>query len=119
MHSRTKGEVVVNKHKYFVSVHGRSVLTDRGATTYEWEIEATEDEAQEIRNLMGLVKEKEENAFLGFVFPWPDEPERVVNVTYQNALDDVYQRIYEYGSIDTRKQMKESGVNAFLHSYDG
>ncbi|OAB46700.1 hypothetical protein [Paenibacillus glacialis] len=109
----------MNKHKYFVSVHGRSVLLDRGATTYEWEIEATEEQAQEIRDLMGLVKENEENAFLGFVFPWPDEPERVVNVTYQNALDDVYQRIYEYGSIDTRKQMKESGVNAFRHSYDG
>lgn len=109
----------MDKRKYYVSVHGRSVLTDRGATTYEWEIEATEEQAQYIRGLMGLVKEKEEDAFLGFVFPWPNTPERVVNLTYQNALDDVYQIIYELGSTDTRKQMKDSGVNAFLHSYDG
>ncbi len=109
----------MDKRKYYVSVHGRSVLMDRGATTYEWEIEATEEQAQEIRRLMELVKDKEEDAFLGFTFPWPDTPELVVNTTYQNALDDVYQRIYEWGSMDTRKQMKESGVNAFLHSYDG
>ncbi|WP_438347145.1 hypothetical protein ACP8HI_15710 [Paenibacillus sp. FA6] len=109
----------MDKHKYYVSVHGRSILLDKGATSYEWEIEATPEQAQEISWLMGIVQEKEEKAFLGYVYPWPDTPERVVNLAYQNALDDVYKMIYELCSEETRMQMRESGVSAFLHSYDG
>ncbi|AJS57479.1 hypothetical protein [Paenibacillus sp. IHBB 10380] len=104
----------MDKHKYYVSVHGRSVLPDKTLAAYEWEIYATPAQAEEMLLLMGLVQEKEEEAFPGYVFPWPDTPEQVVNVYYEDALNDVYQKIYELGSEDTREQMKGSGINAFL-----
>lgn len=104
----------MDKQKYYVSVHGRSVLPDKTMAAYEWEIYATQAQAEELVLLMGLVQEKEEEAFPGYVFPWPDTPEQVVNMNYDDALDDVYQKIYQLGSDATRKQMEGSQISAFL-----
>ncbi|MHA0857035.1 hypothetical protein [Paenibacillus sp. CMAA1364] len=109
----------MNKHKYYVSVHGRSVLMNKGATSYEWEIEATSEQAQEIAHLMRQLEEEEQGGFIHHVFPWPDTPEEEMNMAYQHALDDIYKSIYDLCSECTRLQMRESGINAFLQSYDG
>ncbi|UPK42924.1 MULTISPECIES: hypothetical protein [Paenibacillus] len=93
---------------YYVSVMGRSVIPDQHATSYEWVIQATPQEAEQLLGLLNLMQEKEEEAFPGMVFPWPDSPEESVNRAYEGVLQQVYQEIYRLGTPETRYQIEQS-----------
>ncbi|MCG7380137.1 hypothetical protein MH215_24455 [Paenibacillus sp. ACRSA] len=93
---------------YYVSVVGRSVLPDQHSSSYEWVIQATPQEAEHLRGLLQLMQEKEEEAFPGMVFPWPDTPEESVNRAYEEALQRVYQAIYQLGTPETRSVIEQS-----------
>lgn len=97
----------MDKSTYYVSVQSRSVLTERGASTYEWEIEATPEEADQVRIELDMLQEKDERAFPGYVFPWPDTPEQSTNSLFQSSLDRVYSTIYRLGTSETRSQMEQ------------
>ena len=79
-HSRDNGlnmpvrEHAMDSMKYYVSVMGRSVIPDPSVTSYEWIIQATPQEAEQLLGLLSLMQEKEEEP-PGMVFPWPDTPE--------------------------------------------
>ncbi|MEX3619964.1 hypothetical protein [Paenibacillus glucanolyticus] len=96
----------MDKSTYYVSVQSRSVLTQQGASPYEWEIEATPEEADQVRIELDMMQEKEEEA-LGYMFPWPDTPQQSSNVLFQSSLDNVYRTIYQLGTPATRQQMEE------------
>lgn len=97
----------MNKSTYYVSVHGRSVLNEQGASAYEWEIQATSEEAEQLRMQLELLQEQEEEDFTGLVFPWPDTPEAETNARFQGALDEVYRSIHRLGSAQTRALIEE------------
>jgi len=97
----------MDKSIYYVSVQSRSVLTEQGASAYEWEIEATPAEADQVRIELDMMQESEEEAFPGYVFPWPDTPEQSANSLFQSSLDRVYRTIYRLGTPATRQQMEE------------
>ncbi|NMO95276.1 hypothetical protein [Paenibacillus lemnae] len=97
----------MDKSVYYVSVHGRSVLAERGASAYEWEIQATAEEAEQLRMQLERLQEKEEEAFPGYVFPWPDTPEESTNALFQSSLDGVYSTIHQLGTPETRSQMEQ------------
>ncbi|WP_257219567.1 hypothetical protein [Paenibacillus sp. LK1] len=54
------------------------------------------------------MQEKEEEAFPGMVFPWPDTPEESVNRAYEAVLQQVYREIYRLGTPETRYQIEQS-----------
>ena len=97
----------MEKSTYYVSVQSRSVLAEQGASPYEWEIQASPVEAGQLQSELELLQEKEEEAFLGYVFPWPDDPEARVNAGFQSSLDRVYRTIYDLGTAETRTQMEQ------------
>ncbi|MCG7386493.1 hypothetical protein [Paenibacillus sp. ACRRY] len=98
----------MDKTTYYVSVGGRSVLQDQHAAAYEWVIQATPQEVDHLMGLLNLMQEKEEEAFPGMVFPWPDTPEESVNRAYEAALQQVYQEIYRLGTPETRREIEQS-----------
>ena len=98
----------MDRMNYYVSVMGRSVLTDSSATSYEWVIQATPQEAEHLLGLLYLVQEEEEEAFPGMVFPWPDTPEQDVNHAYEVVLQQVYREIYRLGTPETKHQIEQS-----------
>ncbi|MEK5061550.1 hypothetical protein ACFSVM_21810 [Paenibacillus shunpengii] len=102
---------------YFVSVGGRSVLNDQQAASYEWVIEATPEQADYLRGLLSLMQEKEEEAFPGYIFPWPDTEEASVNSLYEQALQNVYNEIYQLGTRETRSHLAQYGI--VRHSVNG
>lgn len=97
----------MDKSSYYVSVQGRSVLQERGASAYEWEIQANPEEADQLRIELDMLQEKEEESFPGYVFKWPDTREQNVNQTFQDTLDRVYRSIYRLGTSETRSQMEQ------------
>lgn len=100
----------MQKNLYFVSVGGRSVLADQRAASYEWIIQATQEQVENLQGLLMLMQEKEEEAFPGYVFPWPDTEEASVNVLYEEALQNVYNEIYRLGTKDTRGHLIQYGI---------
>ncbi|WP_127589543.1 hypothetical protein [Paenibacillus lautus] len=96
----------MNKSTYYVSVQSRSVLTEQGASAYEWEIEATPEEADQVRIELDMMQEKDEE-MTGYLFPWPDTPQQNSNALFQSSLDKVYRTIYQLGTPATRQQMEE------------
>ncbi|MCM3785828.1 hypothetical protein M3231_22940 [Neobacillus mesonae] len=100
----------MTKSQYFVSVGGRSVLGNQQEASYEWVIEATPEEADYLRGLLSLMQEKEEEAFPGYVFPWPDTEDDSVNVLYEEALQKVYKEIYQLGTRETRGYLSQYGI---------
>ncbi|GGF89546.1 hypothetical protein [Paenibacillus aceti] len=99
----------MDRKMFYVSVQGRSVLDDPEATSYEWVIRATPEEADSIRYKLQQLGEKEESTFLAYTFPWPDSPEDVVNHSYQSVLDGLYREIYRLGTEETRQLLQRVG----------
>lgn len=104
----------MEKRPYYVSVQGRSLLEDPGAAAYEWEVEATRQEADTLSHMLEQLGEKEESGFLAFTYPWPDTPEGEVNRSYDSHLNALYREIYRLGTTETRTQMERSGLEAQL-----
>ncbi|MDU0329024.1 MULTISPECIES: hypothetical protein [Paenibacillus] len=104
----------MEKRTYYVSVQGRSLLEDPGAAAYEWEIQATREEADHLSHMLEHLGEKEENGFMAFTYPWPDTPEDDVNRSYESYLNALYREIYRLGTAETRAHMERSGFAAQL-----
>lgn len=104
----------MEKRPYYVSVQGRSLLEDPGAAAYEWEVEATRQEADTLSHMLEQLGGKEESGFLAFTYPWPDTPEGEVNRSYDSHLNALYREIYRLGTPETRAQMERSGFEAQL-----
>ncbi|CAM3079611.1 hypothetical protein PASE110613_15705 [Paenibacillus sediminis] len=96
-----------DKRLYFVSVIGRSILQNPESAEYEWEIEATDEQAEDLRYWLGQIQETEEDGFADYVFPWPNSPEHIVNGKLQDTVNQVYHLIYELGTLKTRRQIEE------------
>ncbi|GIO43557.1 hypothetical protein [Paenibacillus apis] len=97
-----------DKKIYYVSLQGRSLLEDQQATAYEWRIEATPEEADQVSHLLEQLGEQETRSFLAFTYPWPDSPEQDVNAGYQSVVDALYKLIYRFGTPETREQLSRS-----------
>lgn len=97
-----------DKNTYYVSVQGRSLLEDQGATAYEWSIVATSEEADQVSHLLEQLDEKETSSFLAFTYPWPDSPEEEVNASYQSVVDALYRELFRLGTPETREQLSRS-----------
>lgn len=97
----------MDKTAYFVSVQARSVLQERGASAYEWEIQATPEEADQLQLELDMLQEKDEEAFPGDLFSLSLESERDINSMFQDSLDRVYRSIYRLGTPNTRSQMEQ------------
>lgn len=98
--------------RYYVSIPGRSVLEEQGAAAYEWTIEASPEEAVNLRYMLERIGEKENSSFLAYTYPWPDTPEDEVNSGYQSQIDKVYREIYRLGTDETRRELYRIGYGA-------
>lgn len=106
-----KGEKCdMDKQNYYVSIHGRSVLSDEAAAPYEWVIHATHEQAEEVQQMMEDMEEHSEDGVTGYMFPWPDTPEAATNANFQHSVNGVYEKIYEYGTEDTRRHLANFGI---------
>ncbi|MEF2967984.1 hypothetical protein V3851_19310 [Paenibacillus sp. M1] len=98
----------MEKKTYYVSLQGRSLLEEQGASGYEWTIRATPEEADTISHMLEQIDEKEVSGFLAYTWPWPDSPEGDVNASYQSNIDQLYREIYRLGTEETRSQLGRS-----------
>lgn len=99
----------MDKHKYYVSVQARSILREQGQAAYEWEIEATDDDAAKLQTLFEELEEAD-HATLGRIMtpglPYHHDPQ---NDEFDRLLQECYDLIHRLGVGETKSQLETLG----------
>lgn len=99
------------KKPYYVSVQAHTIVDDKSAAEFEFEIEATD---KEVKQLFELFAEKEELESLNFrQTPIPSIPYHELddaNDAYDNSMKLIYQKIYELGTERTKRHIEKMGI---------
>ncbi|CAM3413666.1 hypothetical protein [Marinicrinis lubricantis] len=99
------------KKTYFVSVQANSILEEKGSAAFEFEIQATD---QELDQLAALFEEKEDSENATFrqagISSVPYHELDDANDTYDATMIDVYKKIYELGTEETKRHIEQMGI---------
>ncbi len=105
----------MEKKTYYVSldmgpqtgmIHDQPDDTD---PVFDFEIQATEEEIKRLEQLFSYIAEKDTTIFFQAHIPYLDK-EKMEKNSYDEALAEVYHYIYELGTPETKRRMKESGM---------
>ncbi|MFC4075876.1 hydrolase [Salinithrix halophila] len=104
----------MKKKTYYVAIHSGEtfgeILQEKGASPYDFEIEATDEEVRSLNILLGNFAGEDAETFWDSHIPFQAYNERRENDGYDQTLEQVYQRIYELGTPETKQQMEEMGL---------
>jgi hypothetical protein len=98
------------KNKYFVSVQARTILPNEGDAAYELEIEATPEQAGQLNELFELMEEEDNDTYLRLHNPAVVYQSDNVTEPFSQSLQDVYRKIYELGTPETRSHIKSMHI---------
>lgn len=99
----------MEKIKYYVSVQAKSILSEQGAAAYELEILATEREVAQLQELFDYEEEAENATFFRGMAPGVPYHVDDENDAYDDSLVEIYKKIYELGTVETRSHIE--GMN--------
>ncbi len=98
------------KRNYYVSVQSSSIVKHRGDMSYEFEILATEDEAQELQRLLDSKDQAENGTYLRSHVPFLPYHNDASNDKYDEAIMTVYRKLHELGTSETRMFIANMGI---------
>lgn len=97
----------MEKKPFYVSVQQGRVLADPTATPYEFEIMATEEEAEALQKLFERMPSQDFANFSDAHIPYVPYHQRKTNDVIDDQLSQIYEKIYELGTLETRQFMDE------------
>lgn len=104
----------MNKSKYYVSLSSKTVLPEQGTSAYEWEVEATDEEAAELRNLLENLEETEHATHFRAMTPGVPYHMDRENDEYDARLKQIYSVIRKLGTPATQR-----GIAEVMQSLEG
>lgn len=87
-----------------------TVLEDKEAAGYEFEIQATEKEIEQLMELFEYREEAENANFRRAMIPGIPYHQDEENDVYDTGMRAVYQMIHRLGTEETKKQIEEMGL---------
>lgn len=107
-----KGMVLMTKEKktFYVSVQAGSIVQHEGDTSFEFEIEATEEEINQLQQIFNGKEKADDQAFLRAHQPWKEYRYDEPNDRYDHFLSEAYQLIYELGTPETKQHIERMNV---------
>jgi hypothetical protein len=101
---------MMEKKTYYISVETGQILEDQGASAYELEINATQEEVSDLENLFD---KKDRDNFETFLDPhvpqkWDEVGSDVQE--YNSHLYEVYQKLYTLGTPNTKEHIEEAEI---------
>ncbi len=100
----------MDKNKYYVSVQAGTVIQDQSASAYEFEIEATPKEADQLLELMEIGEDAELKNFIRAGTPYIPYHNDRENDVHDEHLKHVYQVIYTLGTAETKKHIEKMNI---------
>jgi len=101
---------VVEKTKYYVSVQANSILADQGAAAYELEIIASDREVEQLQELFDSRSNADDTSFFRAMEPTIQYHNDNENDTYDYYLVEIYKKIYELGTDETKSHIEKMNV---------
>ena len=101
----------MNRVTYYVSVQAGTVLSEKGAASYEFEIEATLDEAEELKRWLNRSIEHNAENWVRAQLPGIPYHQDEVNDEADAHLQETYRRIERLGTEQTKQQLARMRIH--------
>ncbi|TJY41474.1 hypothetical protein E5161_13815 [Cohnella pontilimi] len=95
---------------YYVAVGAGSILEDREAAAFEFEIQANEEELNKLQEMFEELSSADEAAAFRFPVPPVTASEQERNAEYDHQLHSIYQLLYETGTEETKRHIESIGI---------
>ncbi|MEW9668810.1 hypothetical protein [Ammoniphilus sp. 3BR4] len=100
----------MEKKRYYVNVEHGIILDDQGADTYEFEVDATEQELQQLQDLFDKTHQKEMGTWLRAHTPYIQYHDDEDNHEYDHSLQQVYRMLHQLGTAKTKDHIESMGI---------
>jgi hypothetical protein len=100
----------MEKAIYYVSVQAGTILQEQGAAAYEFEIEATSKEVEQLQELMDMKEDAEGSTLARGATPYIPYHLDQANDIYDAQLVEVYRAVHRLGTASTRQHIESIGI---------
>lgn len=97
----------MERRPMYVSVQRRTIFSDPEAESYEFKVDANEEEIQHLQGLMDQLGEAETDVFHNVLALTPTGTEEKLNMPYKQRLNAVYMCIHKLGTADTKRFIEQ------------
>lgn len=104
-------EAFYARKPYYVSVQACSILDNPTLASYELEIEANQEEVDQLQELFGdLVSMDEAEAIHFGVTLFETDSDAQINKGVDQLINDIYKRLYQLGTSETKSHIAMMGL---------
>jgi transcriptional/translational regulatory protein YebC/TACO1 len=101
----------MDKKTYYISVGSGDIVRQDDITDFEFEIQANEEELNELEELFEEKEEAEADGFRRAVTPYKEYHHDEENDAYDSALRDIYKLIHKLGTPETKAHIDSMQLN--------
>lgn len=101
---------MAERKQFFISIDKEDVHETSVPDGIEYEVIATQDEINEIRNLFEQKDKDTKNAVKFLAKPFNESGADKERKKYDDHLMTIFQRIYDLGTKKTKEEIKEQGI---------
>lgn len=119
-YEKQQGVCTLDKKKYYIAVGSGQILEDKEISSFELEIEATEDEVNQLQELFQLENMEEAPIFLAphsakdilniGAAAWEPYKETEVHEEYDHHLAAIYRLLHQLGTPETKKHIESMNI---------
>jgi acetate kinase len=100
----------MERKTFYITVGSGEIHEDKGASSFEFEIDATEEEAEQLSELFETANSASHHSFWRAHTPYIQYHHDAENDEYDNSLKAIYQKIHELGKPATREHIESMGI---------
>jgi hypothetical protein len=100
----------MEKKRYYVSVQAETLMEHQGDAAYEFEIDATPEDVQQLHELFESESEADFQNYLRIHNPKILEEELVSHAMFDQHLTEVYRLIHQLGTPETQAHIQSMNV---------
>lgn len=101
----------MDKKTYYISVGSGDIIRQEDAGNFEFEIQATEEELNELEELFEEKEEAENGSARRALTPYREYHNDPENDAYDATLRDIYRLIHKLGTPETKAHIESMELN--------
>lgn len=100
----------MDKQSYYVNVASGEIHPDKSVSPYNFEIKATEEEVDQLYELLEMADTSAYKSFFRANIPYVQYHQDVENDQYDDSLSSIYQKIHDLGNEETKSHIESMGI---------
>jgi hypothetical protein len=107
----TKEAFHLDKKTYYVSVGSGDIVREEGSANFEFEIQATDEELNELEELFEEKEEADNGSARRALTPYYEYHNDGENDAYDTSLGAIYKLIHKLGTTETKNHIESMNLN--------